>query len=291
MRSLWRVLQVSRLREIASSAGQYAVGFLMAGRLDLVALVGLVGAVSAGLFAFNYNTLMDHQRGQTVEGPGKNLGRLEDHDLRVARVLCVVGLVVALVVVLTLVAVTTRIVAGVCLVSYIAVGFLYSSPSYYWKARPGLECVSNGLAHVLPFLAGYLQFAAPDRIAVCYSVAFFLFMSAYYLMHCLEDTKADARAGIRNLCSVLGFKRTVCLAIILTGVAGLAFLWAALELRVLLLFLPFFAFATVLELCLLRSHNLDAVGWVRRLGRLYGLVLTGVLLVRAMSVRGPGPLM
>ena len=276
-----RLLRLSRAREFSTNAGQYAVGVLMADALHPSALLGLAATLSAGLFVFTFNTLADHQAGQTVENPGKALGVLDAADLRVSRALRNLGLSGALACILLLAAAGGRLLAPAFLLGYLLVGYLYSSPAFRWKGVPGLEVVCNGLAHALPFFAGYLQFRAPDRLSVCYGASFFLFVASYYLLHCVEDDRADRRAGLRNLCGILGVARSVKLAMGGTAVAVVPFTLAATRLPILFIFLPFFAISLALELKMLRTGSPGPVARLRRIGRLYGLALFAVLAVRA----------
>ncbi len=278
-----RLWELSRLREAGTSAGQYAVGFLLAGVLFRpAAWVGLVGALAAGLFAFTYNTLMDHRIGQTVEGAGKALGRLSPKDVRLSTILCGAGLGVALLVALLLMMRSSRAGGAAFLLFYVLVGFLYSSPTFRWKEIAGLECVSNGLAHALPFFAGYFQFRTPDLLALFYGGSFFFFMFGYYVLHCLEDRAADERAGVSNLCSGLTYEGAVQLAMTMTALAALLFLCASLQEPVLFLFLPFFAAAIMIESVMLGRQDLKRVGQLRLTGRLCGAALVAVLAFRAL---------
>lgn len=281
-----RVWELSRFREVQTSAGQYAVGFLLAGvLLRPSAWVGLIGAFAAGLFAFTYNTLMDHRIGQTVEGCGKALGKLSPEDIRISRILCAAGLGAALLIALLLIAMSSRAGGAAFLLFYLLVGFLYSSPTFRWKEKPGLECVSNGLAHALPFFAGYFQFRTPDLLALFYGGSFFFFMFGYYVLHCMEDRAADQKAGVSNLCSALTYEGAVQLAMTMTALGGLLFLCASLQEPVLFLFLPFFVAAIIIQSVMLGRQNLRWVSHLRLIGRIYGGALVVVLLLRVLVWR------
>jgi len=278
-----RYVRLSRLREVQTSAGQYAIGFLLACVLfKPTAWLGLLTATAAGVFAFTYNTIMDHRAGQTVEHSGKALGPLSPEDLRISKHLCLGSLGIALVGILLLLKFSERPGGAAFLLFYLLIGFLYSAPEIRWKEKPGLECVSNGLAHALPFFAGYFQFRTPDIPALAYGLSFFFFMCGYYLLHCLEDRESDRKAGIENLCYVLGFERSINTAITLTGLAGLFFLVAVFRLPILFIFLPFYPAVIVAELTLLRKEDLGVIALVRKGGRVYGAVLFVVLFVRAL---------
>ena len=285
MINLRRAVQVSRLREAHTSAGQYAVGFLLLNVLSPLAWLGLVAAAGAGLFAFTYNTLMDARRGQGIKTGDQEVQPLTEADLQLSRFYCIAGLAVCLAGCGLLWLRSGRAMGVACLLAYCVIGYLYSSPRFRWKQLPGLECASNGLAHALPFLAGYLQFRALDETALLYAASFFLFTAGFYLLHCLEDAASDRGAGIRNLCARLTRQQTVEWALAATTISAVLMLAAGLYTRILLLLPPFHAVAIRYTAALLGTGRIKRVGRIRRAGRVYGLVFFAVLLVRAILAR------
>jgi 4-hydroxybenzoate polyprenyltransferase len=282
MMSLRRAWELSRLREVHTSAGQYAVGFLLLGELSLPAALGLAAAMGAGLFAFTYNTLMDFRGGQGLKAAGGAVLSLSDEDVRLSRFFCEAGLAVCLAGATALAVWTGRFAGPACLLLYCVVGYLYSSPAFRWKRVPGLECVSNGLAHALPFLAGYLQFGALDEAGALYALAWFLFMAGFYLLHCLEDAASDRAAGIRNLCAQMSSRQVVEGALAMTAISGVLLLAAGWFRPVLFLLVPFHVLAIRHEAALLGTGRIPRVNRIRKTGRLYGLVFFAVLVLRAV---------
>lgn len=281
-----RAWELSRLREVHTSAGQYAAGFLLAGTLAPSAWLGLAGAVAAGLFAFTYNTLMDLRSGQALEGKGRSVGALDAADLRLLQIFCWGGLLVAVAVCWVLFHRSGKAGGTPLILAYCLVGYLYSSPVFRWKHVPGLEVTANGLAHALPFLAGWLQFQPLTAPAVLYAAAFFLFTAGFYLLHCLEDEEADRKAGITNLSMRLGCRGTALAAAGASAAAAVLAAAGAVALPVLAVMVPFFAAAAWCSWRMAASRDLAVVRRLRNAGRLYGLLFFVVLLARALILRG-----
>jgi 4-hydroxybenzoate polyprenyltransferase len=280
-----RAWELSRLREVHTSAGQYAVGFLLARELSPLALLGLAAAAGAGLFAFTFNTLMDFRGGQGMKTEGQGITPLSAADIRISWAYCLAGLAACFAGCFLLWRRSGHAAGALCLLAYCAVGFLYSSPTFRWKQIPGLECASNGLAHALPFLAGYLQFRAADETAILYGLSFFLFMAGFYLLHCLEDAVADREAGIRNLCARLGTRQAAELALAATVASLIGLVAAGWYTRILLLLLPFHLVAARHIVALMGTGRIRRIGRIRKVGRIYGAVFTAALLVRAILAR------
>ncbi|OQW94483.1 MAG: hypothetical protein BWK77_09215 [Verrucomicrobia bacterium A1] len=282
MTRLRRAWELSRLREVHTSAGQYAVGFLLLKELSPLAGLGLAAALGGGLFAFTYNTLMDFRGGQGMKAGGQGPAALTSADVRLSRIFCLAGLAVCLGGTALLIRWSGRVAGPACLLLYCAIGYLYSSPAFRWKHIPGLECASNGLAHALPFLAGYLQFRPLDQPGALYALAWFLFMAGFYLLHCLEDAASDREAGIRNLCARMSSRQVVEWALAATALSAVLLFAAGLYLPVLFLLIPFHAMAIRHEAALLGTGRLPRVNRIRKTGRWYGLIFFAVLVIRAV---------
>lgn len=204
---------MSRALEAAGNAGQSFVGLLLAGCGGGRGLLVVLAASATAIFAFAWNSLCDRREDRARDGaepPARDLALV----LRIAAASFVVGLL------LVLLARSAALLAG------LALGVAYSAPLSRLKERAGLECVANGLAHALPFIAGYAAARPMDGLAWLYGGSFFCLGAGFYLLHCIDHREPDRRAGIRNLVALLGPRASAVLSGALSAGAGLL-AWAA----------------------------------------------------------------
>lgn len=279
MTALARLLRLSRARELATNAGQYAVAVLLLSEVEAAALVGLFAVTAGGFYAFANNSLLEARGGGVLKIKGHEPLVLTDSDRRAIRFFQWAGLIGATA------GAAVLSVAGekwgpVMIGLYLLIGYAYSSPRIFLKGVAGAECAANGLAHVLPFLAGYLQFRPLDRFSVCYAASTFLFLVAFYLLHCLEDRDDDQ--GIKNLCHYLGARGTTWAAMALTALSMLPYAVAAADHPVIAPFLLFFLVALYYTFRLAKTGDLTHVARIRRAGRIFGVLMFLAILVHTL---------
>ncbi|MHB9285487.1 prenyltransferase [Halobacteriales archaeon Cl-PHB] len=106
---------------------------------------------------------------------------------------------------------------AVALGLFLVLAVAYSAPPFRFKARPGLDSVSNGL-YVLPGIAAYAVVAGPPpTLAV---LAGWLWTMAMHTYSAIPDVEPDRNAGIRTTATVLGERGALAYCIVAWAAAA-----------------------------------------------------------------------
>lgn len=113
------------------------------------------------------------------------------------------------------------------LLGFFVLAVAYSLPPLRFKARPGLDSLSNGL-YILPGVASYV--ATADALPPVGIIAgAWLWTMAMHTYSAVPDIGADRRGGVQTTATVLGRERTLAYCAVVWALAAAAF--ATVDLR------------------------------------------------------------
>lgn len=178
----------------------------------------LIWTLPANLFLYGVNDLMD---GDTDEFNEKK----EGYEKRVSasvRTRLLVAVCVSGAVTLSSVLLTDSPVSRLATVLFVILGFTYSAPPTRWKARFGLDSLSNVL-YVMPGVA--LAAACGQFIMPLAFLGAWSWSSAMHLFSAIPDIQADTQAKLRTTAVVLGAPRSLLLCAVLWMISAVNVFW------------------------------------------------------------------
>lgn len=178
----------------------------------------LIWTLPANLFLYGVNDLMD---GDTDEFNEKK----EGYEQRVsASVRTRLFVAVCLCGAITLCAVflTGSFVSRLAIILFVILGFTYSAPPTRWKARFGLDSLSNVL-YIMPGIA--LAAACGQSIMPLAVLGAWSWASAMHLFSAIPDIQADTQAKLRTTAVVLGAPRSLLLCAVLWAISVINVFW------------------------------------------------------------------
>jgi 4-hydroxybenzoate polyprenyltransferase len=207
-----RILKLSRPRFWLYTLGPFLIGTAAGGNMNSIFRFEiwygfLYFLLPANLFIYGVNDYFDRHIDSINPKKHKQEAYMRLKDARSSMLLAAIS------VLLCLPLLFINLQVSLALLTFIFVGFFYSSPPIRFKTKIVFDSFSN-FFYIIPGIIGYLLIAG-TMPPVNMFIAGSLWAIAMHLFSAIVDIEPDKKAGIRTSATALGYKKSLILTSLL----------------------------------------------------------------------------
>lgn len=231
--------------------------------------------IPANLFLYGINDFFDRDTDLLNSKKQKHEHLLAENQ-RTNLMMLLVGIFGATIILITM---QPNPLSAVLLATFIVLATAYSTPPLRFKAKPGIDFVSNVL-YIIPGLLSYAQLTNQlPPLWVVGSSMFWVF--ALHLFSAIPDIAPDSKVGLKTSAVVFGYTRSLVLTLVFWLVASGLFIYESQlgALSYFVLVYPFIPLALLMD----KGLDINKVYWyLPYLNAVIGFVLYWLLAINRL---------